>query len=239
MIGYTLEQLMEIAGLAVAQSIEKEFPPSSHRRVLVVCGPGNNGGDGLVAARHLALFGYCPAVVLPKAGRNPHYTALQVQLSNFGVHVKESITGDGAEYVLSEAYDLAVDAVFGFSFRPTAGAACAAESHTSESFATTKLAAKAAGVRPPFCDVLARLRHADVPVVSVDVPSGWDVEEGDVYGCGVLPSMLVSLTVPKQSARKFDGIHYIGGRFLPPCLAQKYGIALPEFEGHANVVRVQ
>ena len=41
---------MELAGLSVAQAIQKEFEPSS---VLVVCGPGNNGGDGLVAARHL------------------------------------------------------------------------------------------------------------------------------------------------------------------------------------------
>ena len=50
------------AGLSVAQSVYSEYPPTSHSRVLVIAGPGNNGGDGLVAARHLYHFGYKPEV---------------------------------------------------------------------------------------------------------------------------------------------------------------------------------
>jgi NAD(P)H-hydrate epimerase len=42
---------MELAGLSVACAVQKEY-------VLIICGPGNNGGDGLVAARHLAHFGF-------------------------------------------------------------------------------------------------------------------------------------------------------------------------------------
>ena len=48
----------ELAGLSVACSLASEYPASSHPRILVVAGPGNNGGDGLVAARHLFHFGY-------------------------------------------------------------------------------------------------------------------------------------------------------------------------------------
>ena len=57
--GFTLEQLMELAGLSVAAATQRVFPvtPDTHQRILVLCGPGNNGGDGLVAARHLAHFG--------------------------------------------------------------------------------------------------------------------------------------------------------------------------------------
>ena len=59
--GFSVDQLMELAGLSVAAAVHDAYPPG--RRVLCVCGPGNNGGDGLVAARHLLLFGYEPTVV--------------------------------------------------------------------------------------------------------------------------------------------------------------------------------
>lgn len=47
-------QLMELAGLACAIALAKVYQTSTHPRVLVCCGPGNQGGDGLVAARHLS-----------------------------------------------------------------------------------------------------------------------------------------------------------------------------------------
>ena len=56
--GFSVDQLMELAGLSVAESVWHAMPPCEAKRVLVVCGPGNNGGDGLVAARHLYHFGY-------------------------------------------------------------------------------------------------------------------------------------------------------------------------------------
>jgi hypothetical protein len=45
---------------------------------------------------------------------------------------------------------------------------------------------------------------------------GWDVEEGNVSGVGIDPQILVSLTAPKACAKGFHGVHYLGGRFLPP-----------------------
>jgi NAD(P)H-hydrate epimerase len=52
-------QLMELAGLACAQTLAHVYPRDKHKRVLVCCGPGNQGGDGLVAARHLSTLQSC------------------------------------------------------------------------------------------------------------------------------------------------------------------------------------
>lgn len=54
---FSVDQLMELAGLSVAVALTKAYPrETSHPKVLVCSGPGNNGGDGLVAARHLKMF---------------------------------------------------------------------------------------------------------------------------------------------------------------------------------------
>ncbi|KAJ1952390.1 hypothetical protein GGI12_006253, partial [Dipsacomyces acuminosporus] len=98
-----------------------------------------------------------------------------------------------------EGSELIVDALFGFSF------------HGS--------------VRPPFDEVLATLRSTRKPLISVDIPSGWDVEKGDVDGSGLFPDMLVSLTAPKLCAKLFKGrFHYLGGRFVPPEMAKELQI---------------
>lgn len=52
--GYLLPQLVEQAGLAAAVAAARVFPRSN--RAIILAGPGNNGADGLVAARHLKLF---------------------------------------------------------------------------------------------------------------------------------------------------------------------------------------
>lgn len=64
-LGFSVDQLMELAGLSVASAVLAEYPPGAHARPLVLAGPGNNGGDGLVAARHLHHFGYSGVTVRP------------------------------------------------------------------------------------------------------------------------------------------------------------------------------
>lgn len=71
--GFSIDQLMELAGLSVSQAVFKLQPLSKGKRILVACGPGNNGGDGLVAARHLFHYGYKPTIYYPKQSKNELY----------------------------------------------------------------------------------------------------------------------------------------------------------------------
>jgi hypothetical protein len=67
------------------------------------------------------------------------------------------------------------------------------------------------------------------------------VEKGDVHQLGIdMPEMLVSLTAPKLCAKYFTGSHhYLGGRFLPPVLAKKYGLLdLPKYRGSDQCVKI-
>ncbi|KAG8424693.1 hypothetical protein J3458_001465 [Metarhizium acridum] len=70
---FSIDQLMELAGLSVSQAVYRVHPLNKGRRVLVACGPGNNGGDGLVAARHLFYYGYQPTIFYPKRSKNELY----------------------------------------------------------------------------------------------------------------------------------------------------------------------
>ncbi|EHA8588801.1 putative WD and tetratricopeptide repeats protein 1 [Cocos nucifera] len=211
------EQTQILYGFAIY--FKDVYRLSEYSRVLAICGPGNNGGDGLVAARHLYHFGYKPFVCYPKRTPKPLYTGLVTQLESLSIPF---LSVEDLPQNLSDDFDLIVDAMFGFSFHGQP--------------------------RPPF-DVLiqglASLSGIEngfkrkLAIISVDVPSGWHVEEGDINGEGIKPDMLVSLTAPKLCAKKFTGPHhFLGGRFVPPSIVNKYRLNLPPYPGTSMCVRI-
>lgn len=210
--GFSLEQLMELAGLSVAEAVYQVLPPSLENKpkILLVCGPGNNGGDGLVAARHLVFFGYECHVYYPKQSTKQHFVNLVHQCQDVEVTILEDLPDD------LTTYNGIVDGIFGFSFHGEP--------------------------REPFATALTKIMTAQqrngIPIISVDVPSGWNVDQGDVSGLGFVPDVLVSLTTPKESARFFQGRHFVGGRFLPPKLAKKYNVQMPPYPGTSQVMEV-
>ncbi|KAJ4323982.1 hypothetical protein N0V84_004076 [Fusarium piperis] len=207
---FSIDQLMELAGLAISQAVYRLQPLDNGRRVLVACGPGNNGGDGLVAARHLRHYGYNPTVFYPKRSKNDLYQRLAKQLEDLDV----PFVDDFSSAVSST--DHIVDAIFGFSF--------------------------SGEVREPFPAVIQALQETKLPVTSVDAPSSWDIENGPPesgLGSSFMPTALVSLTAPKPLVKHFRGRHFIGGRFVTPAIASKYGFEVPEYKGIDQVVEVE
>ena len=205
--GFSVDQLMELAGLSVACAVKDAYPDASS--VLVVAGPGNNGGDGLVAARHLRHFGVAKVdVVYPKQPKKQLFANLVAQCTEVDAPVSAAPPAPLA------TYDVVLDAVFGFSFR--------------------------GAPRPPFDALLEALAATTAPLVSVDTPSGWHVERGPPDAGAVLrPAVLVSLTAPKKCAACFRGRHYVGGRFVPPFIREKYDLRLPPYPGVAQIQELE
>jgi len=84
------------------------------------------------------------------------------------------------------------------------------------------------------------LISSKLPIVAVDIPSGWDVEKGMIKAESLQPDMLISLTAPKLGCRGFKGkFHYLGGRFIPLDLDKKYELNLPTYPGTDQCVKLE
>ncbi len=152
--GVPLATLMENAGRAVAEFCLRQVPAAE--RVLVLCGKGNNGGDGFVAARVLAEAGVDVAVLL--LGREDE--------------VKGEAAGALAR-LRAQAPSVAIWPV-------TDEAALAAASGAIASAELLIDAVVGTGFKPPLRGLPAALRelvaNSAAPVVAVDLPSGWDAD---------------------------------------------------------------
>lgn len=94
-------------------------------------------------------------------------------------------------------------------------------------------------LREPFDRIIEAMISSKKPIVSVDVPSGWAVDSGPSNTTLILhPTLLVSLSAPKLSSQHYAGKHYLGGRFIPPWMEQKYNLGLPPFEGASQIVQL-
>ena len=70
---YSIDQLMEIAGLTVAKVVNQELIKEKKCKIITLCGPGNNGGDGLVASRFLKEFGNDVDIYIQKEIQKMNY----------------------------------------------------------------------------------------------------------------------------------------------------------------------
>jgi len=169
--------LMENAGRSVAEEALK-IPA---RKILIVCGVGNNGGDGFVVARHLLNAGKEVKVSivgnLEKLKPDPK-SNLKV-LENLGVKWKPATERRGFQ----EA-DLIIDAIFGIGLN--------------------------ADVKEPYALIINEINQAKKPVLSVDVPSGLDADTGKVLGIAVKAHTTVTFVAPKQGFCLLDGPEYCG-----------------------------
>jgi NAD(P)H-hydrate epimerase len=183
--GIPVDLLMERAGRAVARSAVDIMGGAYGRRAVVVCGKGNNGGDGLVAARHLARWGVRVAVVAvealddlrePAAGNAarldevPSVRALPFAHTTLDRELRRA--------------DIAIDALFGTGFQ---------------------------GIpEDDWAEAIAGLNASPVPVVAVDIPSGVNGATGAVEGEAVRADLTVTFGAPKVGVVILPGAELAG-----------------------------
>jgi NAD(P)H-hydrate epimerase len=181
-LGTPLAVLMEAAGEAVARFARQRYPQA--KRVVVLSGKGNNGGDGMVAARILSEAGMVVTVVLlgklddmkgeaaAAASRLRGETRVSVREIEDEDRLKQVFEEVGLTKASDEKADLLLDAIVGTGFRPPLR-----------------------GLAETARNLVSQLT---VPVIAVDVPSGWDADSTEQTVSGSFRAdAVVTFTAPK------------------------------------------
>ena len=180
--------LMENAALGVVRLVEEMYGPVKGKKITIVCGKGNNGGDGLAAARQLYNRGARVQVYLL-----PEQTALKGDAAvNLDIALKM-----GIEFYSRDKYDMQalrislnhshviIDAILG-----------------------TGLSSPVTG---EYGEVIGLINDSGRPVVAVDIPTGINSDTGEVMGGAVKAAATVSFALPKRGHLLYPGSEFTGG----------------------------
>ena len=211
--GILLIQMMENAGLQLADLVRRFGATKPAQPVLVLCGSGNNGGGGLVAARRLHAWGVPVSVVLAAAPAEfEGVPATQLAaVRALGIRISESVS------TLPE-HGIIVDALVGYGLRgPLQGA--------------TRELVEAVG-------------SSAARVVSLDAPSGLDVDSRGVLGPALVADATMTLALPKDGllrpgAERFVGSLYLGDIGVPAEVYARLGLAVPSLFAEGPLVRLE
>ena len=187
--GVSTDTLMENAGLACARRIRQRLGGAAGRRVLVLVGPGNNGADGLVLARHLARWGADVSchIVRGRPEDDPKMTdALAYGISVHGSSSDDGLSGLGR---LLRGSDAVIDAILGAGrYRPLDGVVGEVAAVVNE----------------------IRSRRPYLPVIAVDLPTGVNPDTGAADPRTIVADETLALCHPKYGIASFPGAGFAG-----------------------------
>lgn len=176
--------LMENAARGVCEVLQSRKP---NGRILIACGPGNNGGDGLAVARLLAADGTESEVYLVRAGKTLTADAQSNLgfLTRCGISVVEA-DAESLRVAVSQltAEDWFVDALLGTGIRGT--------------------------LRSPYFEIVEAVNRSTAQVFAIDVPSGLDSDTGEPCGVAVRADVTVTFVSSKAGFRFEHALPYLG-----------------------------
>lgn len=185
--------LMENAGRSIAQHILR-LPSFKNSCAIILSGPGNNGGDALVAARHLYLAGRKVEVhSYPVKNKNKK---LKTNLT-YNTHIikkmklTQTVNLPGSQLTRKlKDNTFVIDGLFGTGLRRC--------------------------IESPLDDIIYRVNHSNKMVYSIDIPSGIHSDDGMSMGCHILATYTGSLGYVKQGLIKGDGKKAVGNIVVLP-----------------------
>jgi NAD(P)H-hydrate epimerase len=194
--------LMENAGRSVARAAIALIPEGRTPRITVVCGTGNNAGDGFVAARHIHNAGYAVTVVMigsaDRLKKDPMTYYRVLEKCQFPI--MEAPTLDSTIQTLFTGSDVIVDAIFGVGLnRP---------------------------IESPHKEFIEWINASPARVISVDIPSGLNGDTGEIYGVSVRADLTVTFMSPKKGfgthkGKTCTGEVRVADIGIPRCLMEK------------------
>ena len=192
--------MMENAGHGVADFVAHKFKNLKNKRIVTVCGTGNNGGDGFVASRHLAGYGAKMTVIL--LGSPSDLRSEEARL-NWGIIEKmdsiEIIFGkeltDEVKTRIARAH-IILDSIFGTGIKGE--------------------------IREPYTSAIDAINKSKAYVLAVDIPSGFDPNTGQIHEKCVRADATITFHRPKVGLAK-------GKKYTGPVHVERIGIP-PEAE---------
>jgi NAD(P)H-hydrate epimerase len=180
-------ELMEKAGQAVAEEAAK-LAGSPPKKILVFAGKGNNGGDGLAAARYLKQKGYPVQVLLFSEGQKLKADPARNFVENAKLNIPTRVVGEHFAWdTVPELFrdsDVVIDALFGVGLGKEIG--------------------------EPYRGLIQRVNDSQKKVVSVDIPSGLDSDTGEILGTCVRAAVTVTMGLPKKGFYEGKGPEVTG-----------------------------
>lgn len=200
--GIQLVQMMEHAGRHLAALTRSMVGSLPGRKIFVACGKGNNGGGGLVAARHLANWGAAVTVLVESEELFSGVPARQwLALRRLSVRRAQ---GDNASAVMTaKPANLIVDALIGYGLRGSP--------------------------RGWTAEMIEHINARETPVLSLDIPSGLDATTGAPATPCVRATSTMTLALPKTGLLTAEGKAVAGALYLadigvPPNLYRALGL---------------
>ncbi len=180
--------LMENAGIGAVHVIIEKFPSPKFSKVSILVGKGNNGGDGLVVARHLINRGYkVNTYILSEADKFSGDALINLQIAQkMNLPMKFILSEEQLEEyknIISQS-DFLIDSIFGTGLK--------------------------GAVRGFAGNLIEFLNSTNIPIIAIDLPSGLDADYGRIDGACICADLTVTMVLPKRGLLLYPGANFVG-----------------------------